>query len=82
MIPETLRIDELLLRVPALEAEQARALAADVAARLARALGRRETYPEMYPVPDGASLAVRVRPDTPRGELARAIADQILEALR
>ena len=78
MIPETLRIDELLLRVPDLQPEQARRLAADVAARLARALGRME----MYPVPDGATLSVRVPPGTPRGELARVIAGQILEALR
>lgn len=78
MIPETLRIDELLLRVPELQPEQARRLAADVAARLARALGRIE----MYPVPNGVSLSVRIQPGTPRGELAKVIADQILEALR
>jgi hypothetical protein len=78
MIPETLRIDELLLRVPDLQPEQARRLAADVAARLARALGRMD----MYPVPHGAALSVRVPPGTPRSELARVIAGQILEALR
>jgi hypothetical protein len=78
MIPETLRIDELLLRVTDLEPDQARRLAADVGARLARALGRTE----MYPVPVGASLLVRVSPGTPRGELAQLIAGQILEALR
>ncbi|HKA31494.1 MAG TPA: hypothetical protein VKH82_19075 [Candidatus Binatia bacterium] len=78
MIPETLRIDELLLRVPNLQPEEARRLAADVAALLARALGRTE----MYPVPHGASLSVRVPPGTPHRELARVIAGQILEALR
>ena len=78
MIPETMRIDELLLRVPDLEPEQARRLAGDVAARLARALGRTE----MYPVPNGASVSVRIPPGTPRRELAQVIADQIMEALR
>ena len=78
MMAETLRIDELLLRVPDLQPEQARRLAADVAARLARALGRTE----MYPVPHGALLWVRVPAGTPRGELAEVIAGQILEALR
>ena len=78
MIPETLRVDELLLRLPELDEEDARRLAVDVSARLARALGRTE----MYPLPDGASLSVRIPPDTPRRDLARVIADRSLEALR
>jgi hypothetical protein len=78
MIPETLRIDELLLRVPGLDEDQARWLAQDVAALLARQFGRHE----MYPVPARALLHVRIPHGTPRRELAAAIAAQILEAIQ
>jgi hypothetical protein len=78
MIPETLRIKELLLRMPALDETRARHIAADVAARLARALGRTE----MYPLPAGASLSVRIPAGVPPEQLAETIAARILEALR
>jgi hypothetical protein len=77
-MPRTLRIDELLLRLPSLDETQARRIAEDVAARLARAVGRTE----MYPVPAGAALSVRVPDGTPAEELAETIARRILEALR
>ena len=67
MIPKTVRIDELLLRLPSLDEAQARRLAEDVADRLARALGRTE----MYPIPAGASLSIRIPDGTPPEELAR-----------
>jgi hypothetical protein len=78
MIPETLRIDELLLRLPSLDEVQARRLAEDVADRLASAVGRTE----MYSIPAGARLSVRIPAGTPPEELAETIARRILEGLR
>ena len=78
MMPRTLRIDELLLRLPSLDEEQARRIAEDVADRLARAVGRTE----MYPLPAGAALSIRIPDGTPREELAEMITQRILEALR
>jgi hypothetical protein len=78
MIPETLRIDELLLRLPSLDEEQARRIADDVADRLARAVGRTE----MFPVPAGAALSIRIPAGTPFEQLAETITRRILEALR
>jgi hypothetical protein len=78
MISETLRIDEMLLRVPQLSEDQARWLAQDVAELLARALGRTE----IYPLPAGALLNIRIPHGTPRSELAGTIASQIIEVLR
>jgi hypothetical protein len=78
MMPGTVRIDQLLLRLPSLDEDRARRLAEDVADRLARALGRSE----MYPVPAGASLSIRIPDGTPPEELAETIARRILEALR
>jgi hypothetical protein len=78
MMPQTLRIDELLMRLPSLDEEQARRIARDVADRLARAVGRTE----MYPVPAGAGLSIRIPDGTPHDELAETITRRILEALR
>ena len=78
MMPRTVRIDELLLRLPSLDEDKARRLAEDVADRLSRALGRSE----MYPIPAGASLSIRIPDGTPPEELAETIARRILEALR
>jgi hypothetical protein len=78
MMTKTLRIDELLLRLPSLDEDRARRLAEDVADRLARALGRSE----MYPIPAGASLSIRIPDGTPPEELAETITRRILEALR
>jgi len=78
MMPQTLRIDELLLRLPSLDEEQARRIAKDVAYRLARAVGRTE----MYPVPPGAVLSIRIPDGTPGEELVETITRRILEALR
>ena len=78
MIPRTLRIDELLLRLPSLDDEQARRLAQDIAERLARSVGRME----MYPLPAGVALSVRVPQGTPDDELAETITQRILEALQ
>ena len=78
MIPETMRIDELLLRLPSLDEAQARQIAEEVSARLARALGRTE----MFPVPAGSALSVRIPAGTPPERLAETIANRILEALR
>jgi hypothetical protein len=78
MIPKTLRIDELLLRLPSLDEAHARRIAEDVADRLARAVGRTE----MYPLPAGAMLSVRIPDGTPPDELAETISRRILEALR
>jgi hypothetical protein len=78
MMPQTLRIDELLMRLPSLDEEQARRIARDVADRLARAVGGIE----MYPVPAGAALSIRIPDGTPRDELAETITRRILEALR
>lgn len=78
MIPDTIRIEELLLRLPGLDEERGRRIAGDVAARLAAALGRTE----LYPLPAGASLRVRVPAGTPPEDLAETIAGRILEALR
>lgn len=77
MILETLRIDELLLRLPSLDETRARRIAEDVSARLARAVGRTD----MYPVPAGVALSVRIPAGTPPDELAETIARRILEAL-
>jgi hypothetical protein len=77
MIAETLRIDELLLRLPSLDETQARQIAEDVSARLVRAVGRAE----MFPVPAGVALSVRIPAGTPPDELADTIARRILEAL-
>jgi hypothetical protein len=78
MIPETIRIDELLLRLPGVDEVAARRVATDVAQRLARALGRTE----MYPLPAGAALNVRIPAGVAPEDLAETIADRILEALR
>jgi hypothetical protein len=78
MIPETIRIDELLLRLPGVDEVAARRIAAEVAERLARAVGRTE----MYPLPVGAALKVRVPSGIAPEQLAETIADRILEALR
>ncbi len=78
MIPETIRIDELLLRLPNLDEVAARNIAGRVAERLAKALGRTE----MYPLPAGSALRVRIPAGIPSDELVDTIADRILEALR
>jgi hypothetical protein len=78
VIFETLRIDDLLLRVPGVDERDAPRLAREVGARLARALDRAE----MSDVPAGATLHVRIPYGTPRGEMADVVARQILEALR
>jgi hypothetical protein len=78
MIPETLRIDELLLRLPGLDEAQARQIAEEVSARLAEAVGRTD----MFPVPAGAVLSVRIPAETPAAELTETITRRILEALR
>ena len=78
MIPDTLRIDELLLRLPGIDEPTARQIAEDVAARLARALGR----DEMFPVPAGSSLRVQIPAGVPRADLAETIAGRILEIMR
>jgi hypothetical protein len=78
MIPETIRIDELLLRLPGIDEVAARRVAANVAERLARAAGRTE----MYSLPAGAALKVHIPAGVPPEDLAETIADRILEALR
>ena len=78
MIPETLRIDELLMRLPGIDETEAREVAGNVAARVARALGRTD----MIPLPAGSVLRVRIPAGVPREELAETIAERILEALR
>jgi hypothetical protein len=78
MMPQTLRIDDLLLRLPSLDEEQAHRIAKDVADRLARTVGRTE----MYRLPAGAALSIRIPDGTPRDELAETITRRILEALR
>lgn len=78
MMPRTLNIDELVLRLPSVDEEQAGRIARDVADRLARALGRME----MYPLPAGAAVSIRIADGTPYEEMAEMIARRILEALR
>jgi hypothetical protein len=78
MTPETLRIEDLLLHLPSLDEAEARRIAKGVAERLARAVGRTE----MYAVPAGAALSIRIPEGTPREELAETITRRILEALR
>ena len=78
MTPETLRIDELLLRLPSLDEAQAHRIADDVAERLSRAVGR----VEMTALPAGATLSIRIPAGTPDSDLAETIAHRILEALR
>ena len=76
MIPETVSIDDLILRLPGLERDAARKLGEDVARILAREL------PSLHVLPEGLSLRLRV-PSTARADdLAAALAEQILEALR
>ncbi|WP_266182085.1 hypothetical protein [Dyella humicola] len=78
MMPRTLRIDELVLRLSALDEEQGGRIAKDVANRLARAVGRME----MYPIPAGAVVSIRISDGTPHEEMAEMITQRILEALR
>jgi hypothetical protein len=78
MNPETLRIDELVLRLPSVEEARARLIAKDVAERVASAVGRTE----MYTIPAGAALSVYIPAGTPTEDLAETIARRILEALR
>jgi len=73
----TIEIDELVLRLPGLDRERARAVAEHVAELLARALSVRE----LSSVPAGLALRIRLGNDTPAGDLPVAITRQILEAL-
>jgi hypothetical protein len=78
MIPETIHIEELLLRLPNLDEVAARRIAAQVAERLSRSLGRSD----LYPMPAGSTLRVRIPAGIPADELVDTIAQRILEALR
>jgi hypothetical protein len=78
MSPDTIRIDELLLRLPTLDESRARLIAEDVSARLAGALGRRR----MMPIPRRDALSVHIPDNVPAEQLAELIAARILEALR
>ncbi len=75
---ETVRIDELHLRVPGLSAEEARRLGEEVAWRMADALpveGRVEHLGAL-------DLRLTVPSGTPRDRLAEEIARAILQKLR
>jgi hypothetical protein len=76
VIPETAKIDELILRVPGLDRDQARQLADEVAELLAREL------PGLPMLPAGISLRLRIDSDVPPRELAAHLAQQILSGLR
>lgn len=78
MSPDTIRIDELLLRLPSLDESRARLIARDVSARLARAFGRRD----MPPLPRRDTLTVHIPDGVPAERLAEIIAARIVEALR
>ncbi|HEY0476966.1 MAG TPA: hypothetical protein VGD37_05550 [Kofleriaceae bacterium] len=69
-------IDELVLRIPGLDAETARRVAEEVARRLAG--GLRSVGP--LPIPAGASLRITL-PSAQVPDLAAEIAARILEAL-
>jgi hypothetical protein len=77
MSPETVRIDELVLRLPGVDVDRAHALADEVARRLAQALRVRA----LVSVPAALALRVRVPDRTPPEEMAESIARQVLEAL-
>ena len=80
--PESVQIDELVLRLPAMagvDRERARELAREVADRLADALSTHGH--RIGSVPTDLALRVRLPDGTPRADVARVIAAQILEAL-
>ena len=77
MNAETVRIDELSLRVPGISTEEARRLGEDVARRIASALppdGRTEHLGAL-------DLRVSIPHGMPRDQLAIAIARGILEKM-
>jgi len=78
MASETIRIEELHLRVPGLSREEARRLAEDVARLVAEALpasGRSERLGAL-------DIRTSIPSATPRDRLASLIAGSILEKLR
>lgn len=78
MIDETLAIDELVLHIPGLAADRARDVAAEVARVLADKLAGDVPLAR---VPASLDLRFTATPGVTPTELARQIADQILEAL-
>lgn len=77
----TVEIEELVLRVAADDAGLDRAAAAELGRAVAEILARELELREVYDVPAGIALRVRVAPGLSRDEMAQAIAGQVLEAL-
>ncbi len=77
MIPETVSIDELVFRVPGIDPDTAWQLAEQVAEILAEEVVH---LPRL--LPEGISLRLRIPGNVPPADLARQLAEQILEALR
>lgn len=75
MRADTVEIEELVLRVPGLDRAAARRLVQDVLSELSTAL----SGIELSGVP--SRLELRLPPGIPLPQLARKIADQIVEAL-
>ena len=77
MAAETVKIDELVLRVPGLRREEAQRLGQEVARHVTDGLPSQGRLQRLRAL----DLHVAIPPRTPRGKLAKSITDAILERL-